>query len=429
MDRKNKGQQMYELAKKLFPICRSITGNGVRATLKILNEICPMKLYEISSGTKVFDWEVPQEWNISDAYIENLAGEKIISFSVSNLHVMGYSEPVDKIVSREELLQHIYTLPTQPEAIPYVTSYYKKRYGFCMTEKQKKGLTEDNYHICIDSSFTNGSLTYGEIVLPGETEEEVFFSTYVCHPSMANNEVSGPCVAIHLAEQIAKMEKRRYTYRFVFIPETIGSLTYLSQNYKEMKKKVVAGFNISCVGDNRTYSYISSRKGNTLADKVAQSVLKHHYPEYKRYSFLDRGSDERQYCAPGIDLPLCVICRSKYEEYPEYHTSLDNLDLISPEGLQGAYEVLYKIVMGLEYNRYYELKCLGEPQLGKRGLYPTISKKGNYGDTKILMNFIAYADGENDLFDISNIINVSVEKLIPIIERLLEEELITIKES
>ena len=405
----NKGEQLYNLAKRLYPICRSITGDGVRETLRILGEVCPMQVYEVPSGTQVFDWEVPLEWNISNAYIETLQGEKVISFSDSNLHVLGYSEPVDEIVSREELLKHVYTQPDQPNAIPYVTSYYKKRYGFCMTEAQKNNLAAEEYHICIDSRFTDGSLTYGEIILPGETEEEVFFSTYVCHPSMANNEVSGPCVAINLAEQIAKMEKRRYTYRFAFIPETIGSLTYLSRNYKEMKKKVVAGFNITCVGDNRTYSYIPSRKGNTLADRVAKNVLGHHFPEYKKYSFLDRGSDERQYCAPGIDLPVCVICRSKFGEYPEYHTSLDNMDLISPEGLQGTYEVLSKIVMGVEYNRYYEVTCLGEPQLGKRGLYPTISQKGSYDGVKAMRNFLAYADGTLDLFEISEIIGEPVE--------------------
>lgn len=420
----NKGLQMYRLAEELFPLCRSITGNGVRETLKILSKVYPLEIKEVPSGTEVFDWKVPDEWNIRDAYIETLNGQKIIQFSDSNLHVMGYSEPVDKIVTRDELLGVVYTEPAQPNAIPYVTSYYKKRYGFCMTEEQKNKLTDEKYHIYIDSAFSEGFLTYGEIIIPGETEEEVLLSTYVCHPSMANNELSGPCVVIYLADMLSKLKRRRYTYRIVFIPETIGSITYLSMNYKDMKKRIVAGFNITCVGDDRTYSYIPSRYGDTLADKAAQNVLGYHYPEYKKYSYLQRGSDERQYCAPGIDLPVCVICRSKFGEYPEYHTSLDNLQLISPSGLQGAYEVLTKIVLTLENNYYYRINCLCEPQLGKRGLYPTVSRKGSYDQIKAMVDFIAYADGKNDLIDISNIINVPVEVLIGIINKLQENNLL-----
>lgn len=420
----NKGRQMYQLAEELFPLCRSITGNGVRETLKILNNIHPLEIKEVPSGTEVFDWTVPEEWNIRDAYIETLNGEKVIKFSDSNLHVMGYSESVDKIVTREELLKIVYTEPNQPNAIPYVTSYYKKRYGFCMTEEQKANLNEEKYHIYIDSEFSRGALTYGEIIIPGETEQEILLSTYVCHPSMANNELSGPCVTIHLADMISKLKKRRYTYRIVFIPETIGSITYLSLNYKEMKSKVVAGFNITCVGDDRTYSYIPSRYGDTLADKVAQNVLGYHYPGYNKYSYLQRGSDERQYCAPGIDLPVCVICRTKFAEYPEYHTSLDNLDLISPSGLQGTYEVLSKIILALESNYNYKINCLCEPQLGKRGLYPTVSRKGSYDQIKAMVDFIAYADGKNDLIDISNIIHVPVEVLVGIAEKLQENNLL-----
>lgn len=420
----DKGKQIYRLAEELFPIYRSITGNGVRETLKKLSELYPIHIEEIPSGTPVFDWIVPKEWNIYDAYIETLSGKKILQLSNSNLHIMGYSEAVDKIVSREELLKIIYTEPAQPNAIPYVTSYYKRQYGFCMTEEQKNGLTEEAYHIVIDSDFSIGSLTYGEIIIPGETKQEVFFSTYICHPSMANNELSGPCVMIHLAKQIAKMEYRRYTYRLIFIPETIGSLTYLSRNYKKMKDRIIAGFNISCVGDNRTYSYISSRYGDTLADKVAQNILEFHCSSYQKYSYLQRGSDERQYCAPGIDLPVCVICRSKFGEYPEYHTSLDNMQLISPEGLQGSYEVFIKIIQALEHNYIYKIKCLGEPQLGKRGLYPVISKKGSYDSIKAIVDFIAYADGKNDLIDISNIVHIPVDVLIEVADNLYQNELL-----
>lgn len=420
------GQSMYSLCVELFPICRSITGNGVRKTLSILNSVIggEMVVHEVPSGTQVFDWSVPKEWNIRDAWIKDSKGNKILDFKDNNLHVVGYSLPVNKKVNLEELKTIIYTQPEQPDAIPYVTSYYKERYGFCMTQNQKDSLKEDNYHIFIDSELKNGSLTYGEIIIPGESKQEVFLSTYVCHPSMANNELSGPAVAIHLAKWLKSLSKRRYTYRIIFIPETIGSITYLSYNLEHLKKYVVAGFNISCVGDDRTFSYVASRYGNTLADKVAKNVLRFYYPEYKEYSFLKRGSDERQYNAPGVDLPVCAICRSKYGEYPEYHTSKDNLDFISPEGLAGAFEVYKQCITVLENNYKYKINVLCEPQLGKRGLYPTISQKGSYDAVKAMTDFIAYADGNNDLIDISNIIDVSVKNLTSIIEKLKMNELI-----
>lgn len=418
---------MYELAKELFPICRSITGNGVRETLKILKgEFSEMNIFEVPSGTKVFDWEVPKEWNIKDAYIEDSSGGKIVDFKKNNLHVLGYSTPMDEYLSLDELLEIVYTQPDQPDVIPYVTSYYKERRGFCMSENQKKSLKKGEYHCVIDSELRNGSLTYGEIIIPGQTEKEILLSTYVCHPSMANNEVSGPCVTINLAKWINSIENRRYTYRILFIPETIGAITYLSKNLDVMKKNTIAGFVLSCVGDNRTYSYVESKYANTLTDRVIQNVLKYHYPDYKRYSFLQRGSDERQYNAPGIDLPVCSICRSKYGEYPEYHTSADNLDLISEKGLQGTFELMKKCIMALEYNQYYKVICLGEPQLGKRGLYPTVSQKGTYGEVRLLTNFVAYADGKNDLIKIADIIGCSVNDLIGIVVQLLNENMIKI---
>lgn len=383
-----------------------------------------MVVREVPSGTQVFDWSVPKEWNIRNAWIKDSKGNKILDFKDNNLHVVGYSLPVNKKVNLEELKTIIYTQPEQPDAIPYVTSYYKERYGFCMTQNQKNNLKEDNYHIFIDSELKDGSLTYGEIIIPGDSNKEVFLSTYVCHPSMANNELSGPAVAIYLAKWLKSLPKRKYTYRIIFIPETIGSITYLSKNLKYLKENVIAGFNISCVGDNRTFSYVASRYGNTLADKVAKNVLHFYYPEYKEYSFLKRGSDERQYNAPGVDLPVCAICRSKYGEYPEYHTSKDNLDFISPEGLAGAFEVYKQCITVLENNYKYKINVLCEPQLGKRGLYPTISQKGSYDAIKAMTDFIAYADGNNDLIDISNIIGVSVKNLTSIIEKLKMNELI-----
>ena len=423
------GQEIYKLAEELFPICRSLTGDGNRETLSILKKIYPdIKIHEIPTGTKVFDWVIPEEWNIKDAWIKDSSGRKIIDFKNNNLHVVSYSEPVDKIVTLSELLEIIYTLPDQPEYIPYVTSYYKKIHGFCMSENQKRQLSDQRYHVYIDSEFREGSLTYGEIIIPGETKEEIFLSTYICHPSLANNELSGPCVAVHLAREISEMKQRRYTYRIIFIPETIGAIAYISENIDEMKANIIAGYNVTCVGDNRTYSYIPSRNGSTLSDKVARNILSAVYPQYRKYSFLDRGSDERQYCAPGVDLPVGSICRSKYGEYPEYHTSADNMGFVSPEGLAGAFEVYKKCILLLEANHKYHVNCLCEPQLGKRGLYPTLSMRRDQTDTRNMLNVVAYLDGTNDIVDLSEITGIDASEVIRIIQVLDKADLISVVE-
>ncbi len=421
----NIGNEMYELARELFPLDRSLTGDGVRRTLAVIKRELPeMTVHEVPSGTEVFDWTVPKEWAVRQAYIEDEKGNRIIDYKDLNLHVMGYSTPVDRWVDLEELKKYIYVQKGQPDAVPYVTSYYVPRYGFCMSEKQKDALLPGRYHMVIDSELFDGSLTYGELMIPGKEEKEILISTYVCHPSMANNELSGPVLAVALAKKIAAQTNRKYTYRFIWIPETIGSITYLSEHFEYMKKNTAAGFVLSCVGDDRTFSYVPSRDGNTLADRAARNVLSFYYPEYKRYTYLDRGSDERQYNAPGIDLPVCVVCRSKYGEYPEYHTSLDDINFISPEGLQGAYEVYERILNVLEYNDFYRIKCLCEPQLGKRGMYPTVSKKGSYDAVKSMVDFIAYADGKRDLIAVSDLIHVPIDQLIPVINKLTEAELL-----
>ncbi len=419
----NNGDIMYDLIKQLFPICRSITGNGVRETLKIIQQHIPIKIHEVPTGTKVFDWTVPKEWNIKDAYVMDENGNKIIDFKKNNLHVVGYSVPVNKTVSLSELQEHLYSLPEQPEAIPYVTSYYKERWGFCIVHKDKEKLKEGKYTVFIDSELKDGFLTYGELIIPGKSEKEVFLSTYVCHPSMANDGVSGPVVTTFLANWILS-KPRKYTYRIIFIPETIGSITYLSKNLDDMKQNIVVGFNVSCVGDNRVYSYLPTRNGDTYADRIALNILSFKHPNFVKYSFLDKGSDERQYNAPGVDLPLCCVMRSKYGAYPEYHTSLDNLDFVSSEGLSGAYNVFKECLRLIEENGKYKIKCLGEPQLGKRGLYPTISTKSSTKEVKSMMDFISYADGKNDLIDISNKINVAVWELYPIIKKLLKADLL-----
>ena len=424
------GKIMYALADRMFPICRSITGNGFRESLEMLREVVPeIKVYEVPTGTKAFDWTVPKEWNISGGGIYRLNGEKVIDFKDSNLHIVGYSLPIDKVVSREELMEHIYTMPDQPDWIPYVTSYYKERWGFCMSENQKKTLTDEEYHVVIDCTLEAGSLTYGELIVPGQTEDEILFTSYLCHPSMANDDLSGPVVLTELMKYVLQMKDRRYTYRFVINPETIGAITYISKNLDALQKNVKAGFVLSCVGDDRTYSYLATKYGDTLTDRVMQNVLKFHFPEYKKYSFLDRGSDERQYGSAGVNLPVCGFCRSLYTRYPEYHTSADNMDLISPEGLQGAYDVMVKVIRALENNYYYAMTCQCEPQLGKRGLYPTISYRGSHDSVNVIRDFTAYADGSHDLIDISNIINVPIDVLIDIKDKLKAHDLLSYKAS
>ena len=418
------GKQMYDLLKQLFPICRSITGTGVRQTLEIIQKSIPIKTFEVKSGTKVFDWVIPKEWNIKDAYVLDETGKRIIDFKKNNLHVVGYSIPVKKTVTLSELQEHLYSLPNQPDAIPYVTSYYAPRWGFCIADSLRKKLKNGRYTVVVDSVLVNGSLTYAELIIPGKFKKEVFLSTYVCHPSMANNELSGPVVTTFLAKWMMQ-SSRKYTYRIIFIPETIGSITYLSRNIRVMKKNIIAGFNISCVGDNKAWSYLPTRMGDTYADKIALNILSFKHPDVIKYSYLNRGSDERQYNAPGIELPVCSIMRSKYGTYPEYHTSLDNLEFVSPEGLAGSYDTLKECLLLIEANRKYKIKCLGEPQLGKRGLYPTISTKSSPHEVRSIMNFIAYADGKNNLLDISNKINVPVWELYPIVEKLMKANLLS----
>jgi len=418
---------MHNWARDLFPICRSITGPGVRATLSYIKALIPdLLIHEVPTGATAFDWVVPDEWSIKGAYLEHESGERVLDLSNSNLHVVGYSEPVDSWLDLNELQTHIHSLPEQPDAIPYVTSYYSRNWGFCMTEQQRSTLKPGRYHAVIDSELKQGVLNYGELILPGHEENEVFLSTYICHPSLANNELSGPVVATALSRYLSEKIERRYTYRIVFIPETIGSIVYLSRNLAVMKKNVIAGFNISCVGDERAYSFLPSRTGDTLADFVAQHVLKHIDPEFRRYSWLDRGSDERQYCSPGIDLPVASMMRTKYGEYPEYHTSLDNLDdVVTPTGLAGGYQAIKLALELIENNRNYRSTVLCEPQMGKRGLYPTLSTKGGSRSTvKCMMDFLSLCDGTTSLIEIADKLNSPAWDLYELIETLYAHSLI-----
>jgi aminopeptidase-like protein len=412
---------MHALLSRLYPICRSLTGEGVRRTLSILREYLPgLEIREASSGTSCLDWTVPREWNIRDAWVEDETGKKWVDFRQCNLHAVGYSAPVDAWLTPEELDACLYSLPEQPRAIPYVTSYYAPRWGFCvpheLREKMKKH--PGRFHAVIDSELKQGSLTYGELALPGETDREVLLSTYICHPSMANDNLSGPVTMAFLARWLSE-RPRRLTYRALFIPETLGSIVYLSRHLEALKAKVVAGYVLTCCGDERAWSFLPSRAGNSLADRAARHVLSHHTPGWVEYSFLTRGSDERNWCAPGVDLPVASIMRSKYGTFPEYHTSLDDLSLVTDKGLSEALEVYKLCLEALEGNAVWRATRLGEPQLGKRGLYPTVSFAGSAeGWVRDMKNILAYSDGEHDLLSIAELVGAPFTRCLEIAEKL-----------
>jgi len=419
--------QMYDLAKRLFPMGRSLTGQGVRETLGIIKEYLPdLNIHEVPTGTPCFDWTVPDEWNIRDAYVLDPRGKKIIDYQCSNLHVVGYSEPQDKILSLEALQPHLHSLPDLPDAIPYVTSYYHRTWGFCLPHTQRSQLEQGDYRVVIDSDLGPGSMTFAEWILPGRSNKEVLFSTNICHPSMANNELSGPVVVTHLARWLMQLKERHHTYRILFLPETIGSIYYLSQHLQHLQEHVISGFVVSCVGDDRCYSLIPSSSGDTLADRIARHVLKHHTPTYNHYTFLNRGSDERQYCNARIELPIVCMLRSAYGKYPEYHTSLDNLDLISPEGLYGSYQAFQRAILCLEHNETLRNTVLCEPQLGKRGLYPTLYTRNKGAYIQNMRHILVYANGKKDLLTIAELIGQPMWELLDIVSDLKHQGLLEV---
>ena len=403
--------QMLKWAKDLFSICRSITGDGTRMTLSYFEKINPeFRRLKFKTGQKVFDWEIPKEWNIKDAYLEHESGERYAEFKKCNLHIVGYSKPVNKKISKKELLNYIHTQKDQPDSIPYVTSYYKERWGFCLSENQKSKLPDGNYKVIIDSDLKNGNLELSDAIFKGKTKKEIFFSSYICHPSMANNELSGPVLLNAIMHYIkSNYPKSKFTYRFVLLPETIGSIAYLSKFMKVMKSNMICGFNLTCVGDERAYSYVGSRKSNTIADDAIEAAL-FGLSNVKKYSYLDRGSDERQYCAPGIDLPVCCFSRSR-SEYPEYHTHKDNFNVVTQKGLEGSFNVVKKIIDAIELELYPKTTMFGEPNLGKRGLYSTLSQKGKYDNTRLRMNLIAQSDGMTNIFKIAKLLKEPLDKL------------------
>ena len=415
---------MFSLMEKLFPICRSITGDGVRETLDIINNYIPLNIQEINTGTKVFDWEIPQEWNVKDAYIKDENGKKIIDFKKSNLHLVSYSIPIKKRFQIDELRKHLFTIPEQPEVIPYVTSYYKKDWGFCLSHNQLLDLKSEYYDVFIDSSFTNGSLTYADLLIKGNSDKEIIFSTNICHPSLANNELSGPVLCTFLAKWLIDNKKNNYSYRFVFIPETIGAISYISKNMKVLKRNVIGGYTVTCVGDPGNFSYLMTPNDNALVDRITTHVLFHSGRKYNIYPFSKRGSDERQYNYPGVDLNIGSLMKSKYHDYPEYHTSADNLQFVKKDEIFDSLEMYKNCIKVFENNLTYSNTSTCEPQLGRRGLYPQHSTKSTAKETEKIMDVLAYSNGKNDLLFIAEKIGSNINELVPIVKKLFKEKLL-----
>lgn len=395
------GQAMQRLMAELYPLCRSITGNGVRETLKIIKNYIPLEIHEVPSGTEVFDWTVPKEWNIRDAYIKDATGKKIVDFQHCNLHVVNYSIPIHQTISLEELKPHLFTIPESPDWIPYRTSYYKENWGFCLSHNQFLQLQDGNYEVYIDSSLEPGHLTYGEYYLPGETEDEILISCHVCHPSLANDNLSGIAVATFLAQSLAK-SSRRYSYRFLFIPGTIGSITWLARNESEVFK-IKHGVVLTCIGDPGKVTYKKSRRGDAEIDRVFAHLLQHSGQDYEIIDFFPYGYDERQYCSPGFNLAVGCLMRSQHGEFPEYHTSADNLDFVQPEYLIDSFNKCQTALQILEGNQtYLNQNPKGEPRLGKRGLYRGIGGEKDGGINEMALLWILnLSDGSHSLLDIA----------------------------
>lgn len=396
------GREMYALIETLFPICRSITGDGVRDTLAELETHIGLDVHEVPTGTAVLDWTIPKEWNIRDAYIAGPDGERLVDFADSNLHVVSYSVPVQERMTLDQLRPHLHTLPEHPDWIPYRTSYYRESWGFCLSERQLARFRADvEYEVVIDSSLEDGSLTYAEHVMPGRTDEEVLISTHICHPSLANDNLSGVAVATWLAKSLVS-QNLRYTYRFLFIPGTIGSITWLALN-REAVNRIRHGLVITGVGDPGPVTYKRSRQGDALIDRAVSLVLQQHAPGSSIEAFEPYGYDERQYCSPGPNLPVGRLSRTPFGYYPEYHTSADDLDLVTPESLADSFEKIRAVFAVLENNRSYRnLNPWGEPQLGRRGLYQGIAGENELpGYELALLWVLNLSDGSHSLLDVA----------------------------
>lgn len=394
------GARLHDFARELFPICRSITGAGIRETLRLVGERIPLKIVEVPTGTQVFDWTVPKEWNIQDAYIKDSTGKKVVDFQRHNLHVLNYSAPIRATMSLSELKSHLFTIPEHPDWIPYRTSYYKENWGFCLAHNHLAELREGEYEVCIDSSLESGSLVYGDCLIPGQTSDEILVSCHACHPSLANDNLSGITVATFLAAQLSG-RSNHYSYRFLFLPGTIGAITWLAKN-KETASRIRHGLVLTCIGDRGPFHYKKSRRENADVDRAAEHVLKHFDSSSKVIPFSPYGYDERQYCSPGFNLPVGCLMRSLWGTFPEYHTSADNLDFISPEALAESLSVCAAVFDVLENNLCYKnLVPFCEPQLGKRGLYHATG--GHSPDQQINARLwvLNQSDGTNSLLDIA----------------------------
>jgi aminopeptidase-like protein len=394
------GRELHDLVAALYPICRSITGNGIRQSLRLLQQRLPLSLHEVPTGTQVFDWTVPKEWNIRDAYISNSKGERVLDFNQSNLHVVNYSIPVRARMQLPELKQHIHALPEKPDWIPYRTSYYKEAWGFCMSQRKLDELPDDEYEVCIDSTLEPGHLTYGEFRIRGATDEEVLISAHSCHPSLCNDNLSGMAVAAKLAECLAGLSLR-YSYRFVWVPGTIGSIAWLAQN-ESVIPLVKHGLVLSCVGDPGQFTYKSSRRGNAEIDRAVMNVLRASRLNHALMDFSPIGYDERQYCSPGINLPVGCFMRTPNGKYPQYHTSADNLVLVTAPALAESLHTLLSIIEVLEKNlKYQNLNPKCEPQLGRRGLYRLMGGTSNSGLEEAILWVLNQSDGTHSLLDIA----------------------------
>jgi len=414
-----------EHIKALIGTNSSITGEGFRARLNyIANLHKDLVVGSIKTGEIAFDWTVPKEWKIKSAYIEDITGNKILDFLDNNLHLINYSGPINKVVNLKELNEHLHSLPELPNAVPYITSYYNENWGFCIEHSKRLQLKDIDYKVVIDSELFDGELNYGEIKIQGKSEKEILISTYLCHPSMANNELSGPSIAIELINYIKSIKNRKYSYRIIFIPETIGSIVYLSRHLNVLKKNVIYGLNLTCLGDRGGISIMPTKYGDKPIDRLINYTLSDLGLTYKVHDYLQRGSDERQYTSPKVDLPVISLMRTKYGDFKEYHTSLDNLEYVDEDSLDHSLAVAERIIYVIEQNQVYSSCCFCEPQLGRRGLYPLIGTRINSEHSKNLLNFMAYSDEKNDLIDVARHLNINFDKAIKIRDILIEHKLI-----
>jgi aminopeptidase-like protein len=400
LDLASTGEEMLALMSALYPICRSISGDGLRQSLGRIADSIPLTTHDVATGTHVFDWIVPKEWNIRDAYIKDSAGRRVVDFQKNNLHVVNYSAPVKAKMTLAELLPRLHSLPERPDWIPYRTSYYDESWGFCLSHRQLQGLAEDEYEVVIDSTLADGAITYGECVLPGQSEEEVLISTHACHPSLANDNLSGVALAATLARILAPLP-RRYTYRFLFVPGTIGSIAWLSRNQATVKR-IKHGLVLACAGDRGALNYKRSRRGSADIDRAAVHVLKTKGAPFAIREFSPYGYDERQYCSPGFNLPVGSFRRTPHGEYPEYHSSADNLDFVSAPHLADSLATLLEVIDLVENDlRFVNLSPMGEPQLGRRGLAPALGGKTAKDDQLALLWVLNLSDGTNSVLDIA----------------------------